>query len=740
MACLATTTRGRTTGTAAGSVADTRARERAAAASARAKETEHKMTDDERFSLLFSVFGANPVNGTPRDKRIPPTVPNSAGYTPGIPRLGVPALRSTDASMGVTNPPPGYRPDDKGATALPASILVGASFNPQLARDGGAMIAREARIRGVNVLLAGGINLTRDVRNQRNYEYYSEDPLVSAILGAAAVEGIQDEGVISTLKHYALHDNETNRHWQNAVIDPAALRESDLLAFQIAIERSHPGAIMCGDNKLNGVYACGNRFLLTDVLKDAWQYKGYVMSDWGATPRWEYALAGLDQESGVQADVKLWGAEWFTDSLRAAYRAGKLPKERLSDMARRILQSIYTVGVDTWTTTPHVNMPTHNQIALETARQGIVLLKNEGGALPLSTDKALKVAVIGGYAQLGVPTGTGSGAVSPVGGYAAVIPIGGTGTIGAARNLYLQPSSPLAALKRLMPEAKFEFDPGQTPAEAALLAKRSDVVIAFGIRVEGEGFDLPDLSLPWGQDAVIDSVASVNPNTIVVLETGNPASMPWRNKVKAIVEAWYSGQAGGQAIAEVLTGKVNPSGRLPMTFPVSLAQTPRPELPGLGTPWGTPVTIRYEEGADVGYRWYARTNEIPLYAFGHGLSYTSFAYTGFALVGDTTVTATFTVMNSGSRAGADVPQLYLTSAAGEKRTRLLGFQRVELKPGESRRVTIVADARLLARFDGADGLGEWHVAPGAYTIAVARAVDQPMESRSVTLRERRFGR
>jgi beta-glucosidase len=738
VACQATTTRTPSSRTAPGTVIDPRARERTAAAAARARETEQRMTDDERFALVFSVFGANPVTGTRRDTRIPPSVPNSAGYTPGVPRLGVPALRSTDASMGVTNP--GYRPDDKGATAMPASILVGASFNPQLAREGGAMIGREARLRGMNVLLGGGINLVRDVRNGRNYEYYSEDPLVSAALGAAAVEGTQGEGVISTLKHFALNDNETNRHWQNAVIDPAALRESDLLAFQIAIERSQPGSIMCGYNKVNGVYACGNGFLLNDVLKDAWQYKGYVMSDWGATPRWQFALAGLDQESGVQADVKLWGAESFTDSLRAAYRAGKLPKERLSDMVQRVLRSMYAVGVDAWSSPPHVNPQTNNELALETARQGIVLLKNENGALPLSTDKRLKVAVIGGYAQLGVPTGTGSGAVLPVGGYAAVVPIGGPGTVGAARNLYLQPSSPLAELKKLMPDAQFEFDPGQTPGEAALLAKRSDVVIAFGIRVEGEGFDLPDLSLPWGQDAVIDSVATVNPNTIVVLETGNPASMPWRNKVKAIVEAWYSGQAGGRAIAEVLTGKVNPSGRLPMTFPASLSQTPRPELPGLGTPWGTPVTIRYEEGADVGYRWYAKKNETPLYTFGHGLSYTKFSYTGLALTADTTVTATFTVTNTGGRDGADVPQLYLTNAAGDKRMRLLGFQRVELKPGESRRVTIVADPRLLARFDGADGLGEWRIAPGSYTIALSRAVDLPMESRSVDLRERRFGR
>jgi beta-glucosidase len=304
------------------------------------------------------------------------------------------------------------------------------------------------------------------------------------------------------------------------------------------------------------------------------------MSDWGAVPEWEYAVKGLDQESGIQMDVKQWGAEAFTDRLRKAYAEGRLPKERLSDMVRRILRSAFAVGIDTWGPAPTVDMAAHNAIALEIARQGIVLLKNDG-ALPLPTAKPLRIAVIGGHAQEGVLSGTGSGAVLPVGGHVAEISIGGPGTLGAARKLLFFAPSPLAELQKALPEAQFEFDPGYTPAEAALLAKRSDAVIASGIRVEGEGFDSADLSLPWGQDAVIDAVAAVNPNTIVVLETGNPSSMPWRNKVKAIVQAWYPGQAGAQAIAEILSAKVNPSGRLPITFPESLAQTPRPELPGL---------------------------------------------------------------------------------------------------------------------------------------------------------------
>ncbi len=643
-------------------------------ADAKARDTEAQMTDDERFSLLVSVMGTNTWIRD-HDPRIPDGVPMSAGYVPGVPRLGVPALLMSDASLGVTNP--GYREGDT-ATALPAGLALAATFNPVMARQSGAVVGREARSRGFNVMLAGGINLARDPRNGRNFEYLSEDPLLSGVLAAESVNGIQGEGVISTIKHYSLNCNETNRHWLDAVIDPEAHREADLLAFEIAIERSHPGSVMTGYNKVNGEYASGNRVLIEDTLKGAWRYRGWVMSDWGATQSWEFALAGLDQESGAQIDAMMGNGEAFTEPLRAAYEDGKLPRERLSDMVRRILRSIYAVGADSWGASPEVDMADHNEIALETARQGIVLLKNDG-VLPLVPGPA-KIAVIGGYAHVGVPTGTGSSAVTPPGGYAAVIPIGGPGFMGAGRALCLFPSSPVEALREQLPHAQIEFDPGMNPVESAMLARRSDVAIVFAIRLEGEGFDNADLSLPWGQDAVIETVAAANAHTIVVLETGNPVAMPWLDSVSAVVEAWYPGQAGGQAIAEILTGRVNPAGRLPITFPTDLAQTPRPELPGLSLPWGTPMSIRYDEGAEVGYRWFARTGAKPLFAFGHGLSYANFVYSDLDVSGGETVRATFTVTNTGQREGADVPQLYLTEAAGDKRQRLLGFERVQLGP------------------------------------------------------------
>jgi beta-glucosidase len=278
-------------------------------ADVRAREVEEQMTDDERFSMVISVMAAVPFIGLVRDKRIPEGTAMSAGYTPGVPRLGVPALQSSDASMGINNL--GYRPDDKGATALPASIVVGSSFNPELAREGGAMIGREARIRGFNAMLAGGINLARDVRNGRNFEYYSEDPLLSAVLGAEAISQ-RHPGRGRHLDTQALHaqlQRDQPPLAGHAIIDPDAHRESDLLAFQIAIERSQPGSIMSGYNKINGEYASGNHHLLNEVLKRTWGYPGWVMSDWGATPSWDFALKGLDQESGVQWDVKLWGQE-----------------------------------------------------------------------------------------------------------------------------------------------------------------------------------------------------------------------------------------------------------------------------------------------------------------------------------------------------------------------------------------------------------------------------------------------
>jgi beta-glucosidase len=485
---------------------------------------------------------------------------------------------------------------------------------------------------------------------------------------------------------------------------------------------------MAAYNKVNGDYAAANTVLLNDVLKGAWEFPGWVMSDWGGTPSWECALAGLDQECGAQIDALLWQDETFGPPLRAAYADGRLPKQRLSDMVRRILRSMFAVGVDQWGPVPEPDLNAHNDIALEIARQGIVLLQNRG-ALPLPAGRGVRIAVIGGYAHRGVPAGFGSSTVLPPGGYADVIPIGGSGLEAGMRNLYLQPSSPLEELRKLLPGAHIEFDPGISPAEAVPVARRADIAIVYATRAEGEGFDAADLSLPWGQDGLIAAVAAANPNTVVVLQTGNPVAMPWRDAVAAIVQAWYPGQQGGRAIAEILTGQANPSGRLPISFPADLGQTPRPQL-------GSPTTIDYSEGADVGYRWFARTGQAPLFAFGHGLSYTSFEYRDLEVTGGDTVRAAVTVVNTGERAGSDVPQVYLAGVPGEARLRLLGFQRVDLEPGQSHRVRVEADPRLLARY--ADGT--WRIAQGRHTVAVGASAVTLALAAEVELAGRTFGR
>lgn len=698
-----------------------------------AAETEAKMTDAERFAVIHG-FMALKIPGLGQDKSAPwpKDVVPGAGYIAGVPRLGIPSLRETDASLGVTNPF-GVRKDDT-ATALPSSLALGASFNPELAWRGGNLVAQEARARGFNVLLGGGINLTRDPRNGRNFEYVSEDPLLSGIMGGAAIKGTQDAGVVSTTKHFALNSNETNRHTWNAVIDEAALRESDLLAFQIAIERGQPGSVMCAYNLVNGDKACGNDFLLNRVLKQDWGYKGWVMSDWGAVSGPDFAAKGLDQQSGEQIDKQVW----FDAPLKAKLADGSFDRARLSDMVRRILRSMKAVGITDWKTTVKPNMAAHAADALEIERQGIVLLKNDR-ALPLPAT-AKTIAVIGDKAQVGVLSGGGSSQGLPPKGWAASNPIGGPGSMGSWRVERWFAGAPVDAIRKEAPQATVDFDPGYHPQAAAALAARSDVAIVFVTKYELEGYDSPDLSLPGGQDALVEAVAQANPNTIVVLETGNPVTMPWRDKVKAIVAAWYPGQEGAQAIAEVLTGKVNPSGRLPITFPASETQLPRTAIPSFGTPEGTAVTVNYNEGADVGYRWYGKKALKPLYPFGHGLSYTDFTYSDVQILGggDHSVAARVTVRNTGTRDGSDVPQLYLQSIDGAAEPRLLAFQRVSLRPGEARTVTLAADPRLLARYD--TNAGMWRIKGGRYAIAVARSASDPVVSKTVAMKAQTFGR
>lgn len=694
---------------------------------ARARETEARMTDDERFSMLYSlmvrIFGTNA-----REPRVPADLPAVAGYVRGVARLGIPALTLADTSLGVraTDDP------HAGATAFPAGLALGATFEPELARAQGTLIGKEVRAFGFNVALGGGINLVREVRNGRNFEYVSEDPLVSGKLGAGMVSGTQAEGVISLVKHVSLNASETNKFFLDAIIDPAAHRESDLLAFQIAIEEGEPGALMGAYNLVNGEYTCGNRRILQDIVKDAMRFKGWVMSDWRAVNDWDFALKGLDQQSGAQLDE----CEWFNGPLRRAYDEGRIPKARISEMVRRMLRSYYAIGIDRPRAAGAVDWAAHHGVALEIARKGIVLLKNDGEMLPLARNPQ-RIALIGGFAQVGVLSGSGSSQVRPRGGYAAEVPLRSHPLLGPTSMCFFGPS-PLAELRARLPHTVIDFDSGAHVADAVALAAKADVVIVNAIRHEGERFDCPDMGLPFGQDALIAAVARVNPNVVVVLQTGNPIEMRWLDKVRAVVQAWYPGQAGAQAIAEILTGEVNPSGRLPVTFPADIEQTPHPRLSGADVELGTPIKVHYHEGAEVGYRWFAKRGERPMFAFGHGLGYTRFAYGDFIASGGETVTARFTVTNTGARDGDDVPQVYLVDADGETRMRLIGFKRVSLRAGALTDVSVTADPRLLARFDEASG--QWRIRKGAYRIVLARSATDHVASATVQLESRQFGR
>jgi beta-glucosidase len=682
-------------------------------ADARARLVLKAMTPDEKVALLHGPMAMPFLPGS----TVPKGAVGSAGYIAGNERLGIPALQESDASLGVTNPGMVRGPADM-STALPSSLALAATFDPAIAFAGGAMIAEEARAKGINVMLAGGVNLARDPRNGRNFEYLGEDPLLGGILAGESIRGIQSGNVISTVKHYALNGQEHERMTADSVIGEAAARESDLLAFQIAIERGRPGSVMCSYNLINGVYGCQNDWTLNQVLKRDWGYPGFVMSDWGAVHTVDALTAGLDQQSGEQLDKKVW----FDTPLKEAVAAGRIPQARVDDAALRILRAMFAHGlVDHPPVKATIDFDAHAKVAQAEAEGAIVLLDNRKGLLPLAAN-ARRIAVIGGHAESGVASGSGSSQVGTPyhAGPAAPrsLPIGGEGMMAMFANVVFHPSSPLAAIRERVKGAQVTFDTGAYPQAAAASAKDADVAIVFVFQPSGEGDDVPDMTLPYGQDALIAAVAAANPNTIVVLETGNPVRMPWADNVAGVLQAWYAGSKGGEAIARVLFGEVNPSGRLPVTWPVDESQLPRPAIPGWGAVPGSSVKVDYTiEGSDVGYRWFARQNLKPRYPFGYGLSYTGFRYANLALKGGKTITASFDVTNTGKVAGKDVPQVYLTSAAGKKVRRLIGFEKIALAPGETKRVTVTADPRLLARYDTAQH--GWYIDAGSYDVVVA---------------------
>ena len=689
-----------------------------------------QMTREEKQQLAFAYFGTD----APWKKFTTPAEAHagSAGYVPGIARLGIPPQWSTDAGIGVATQ--GGAKEKRERTALPSGLATAATWDPDLARRAGAMIGAEARASGFNVMLAGGVNLVREPRNGRNFEYAGEDPLLAGVMVGAQIAGIESNHVISTIKHFALNDQETNRNTLDVVIDRDQARMSDLLAFQIAIEQSNPGSVMCSYNKVWGDHSCESAYLLTDVLRKDWGWRGFVMSDWGATHSTAKAVrAGLDQQSGYPFDDQ----PYFGELLLKAVAGGEVQEAQLDAMAARILRTMFAKGVidDPVSGAPMklapADLQAHALVSRAGAEQGAVLLKNQG-VLPL-TGELTRIAVIGGYADKGVLAGGGSSLVYPVGGNA----VPGLDPTSWPGPIMYYPSSPLRAMQALAPKSQLRFEDGRNRDAAAKLAAASDVAVVFVTQWTGESIDKP-LTLPDGQDALVDAVVSANPRTVVVVQAGGALFLPWSDKVAGILYAWYPGTSGGEAIANVLFGVVNPSGRLPISFPKDESQFARAALEDKDAQGKKTLEVNYGEGATVGYKWFDAHGKQPAFPFGFGLSYTKFDYSTLqARLDGQDLVVKFTVRNSGTADGKDVPQVYVSPAAGgwEAPRRLAGWRKVDLKRGASTTVELRVDPRLLGTFRD----GGWRIAAGSYLVTLGRSAADTVMGTKIQLPERRLG-
>lgn len=677
------------------------------------------MTLDEKIQLVHGYGIATPASN------------GGAGYVPGIPRLGLPDLNMADSSVGLTR----NAARSRYSTLMPATIGTAASWDGQLAYDYGALIGREMRAQGYNVSLAGGVNIMREPRNGRSFEYLSEDPVLSGELFAQWVHGLQDQKVIGGIKHYAVNDQETGRNIGNVLLDDRSLRESDLLAFEIGIKKGQPGMVMCSYNKVNGDWACENDYLLNQVLKQTWGFKGWVLSDWGGTHSTQKAaLAGLDQEQP--------GNTYFGEALKQAVQNGSVPAARLDDMVLRIVRSEFAAGIVDKRTAPQVvDVFGGLELAEQAAVASSVLLKNNG-VLPLNAARLKRIVIIGSHADVGVLTGGGSGQVDPPGGNAvpdnnATVNLGQAGIF--ARAPVWWPSSPLKAIRNRASDTKVSYDAGSDPAAAASAARAADIAIVFVNQPAREGADHPSLSLPDNQDALVAAVAAANPNTIVVLETGGPVTMPWLKNVAAAMEIWYPGARGAEATSALLFGDANFSAKLPVTFPGSESHLPVQMIAGsnltpipapatatlISPPPGTaaplrprmtlpPFDIPYPEKALVGYKWFDARNIEPLFPFGHGLSYTTYAYSNLQVRNQS---VTFTVRNTGKRDGAEIAQIYARIPGDDQPPkRLVGWNKILLRAGESRSVTVELDKLYLSVFDAAKQA--WTVPSGSFDIFV----------------------
>ncbi|MCD8043071.1 MAG: glycoside hydrolase family 3 C-terminal domain-containing protein [Tannerellaceae bacterium] len=661
--------------------------------------------------------------------------------SPGVPRLGIPENWTTDG-------PHGIRPEvlwdewDQAAwtndscIAFPALTCLAASWSPQVSLLYGKSIGEEARYRNKNILLGPGVNIYRTPLNGRNFEYMGEDPYLASRMVVPYVQGVQANGVAACVKHFALNNQEIARHTVDVRVDDRALYEIYLPAFKAAVQEGQAWSIMGAYNRYKGEWCCHNQYLLNDILRDEWKFDGVVVSDWGGVNDTRQSIYnGLDMEFGTWTDGLSEGISNAYDNYYLAnpflelLRSGEVKEEEVDKKVRNILRLVFRTTMDTKRPWGSFGTEEHALAARKIAQEGIVLLQNNNNVLPIDMNNTKKIAVIGENAIKMMTVGGGSSSlkaryeVSPLDGLRNNVPAGvevvyARGYVGDTDGSYNGVSSGQDLTETRSADVLIR--------EACDLAREADVVVFVGglnksDMQDCEGNDRQSLGLPYAQDQLIRELSKTNKNLVVVLITGNAVAMPWVKEVPAIVQAWYLGTEAGNAIATVLIGEVNPSGKLPFTFPVKLEDN---GAHALGEYPGTPDEVTYHESIFVGYRWTDKNNIKPLFPFGHGLSYTTFEYGKVAIdkknmTSGETVTVTVPVKNTGNRTGAEVVQLYISdlkSSLPRPVKELKGFEKVELAPGEEKLVSFCITEEALQFFD--DKKHSWIAEPGDFEVII----------------------
>lgn len=649
---------------------------------------------------------------------------NALFSSAGVPRLGVPELTCDDGPLGIREEL--MRSDWKSAnwttdsaTFLPNGSAIAASWNPAMAYKYGVVLGEEANARNKMVMLSPAFNICRLPTNGRTYEYYSEDPYLNARLAVQAVKGIQSQHVAACIKHYAVNNQEINRSSVNAVVDERALREIYLPAFKAAIQEGNAYTIMSAYNKVNGYWCSENDMLLNQILKKEWGFKGAVISDWGGVHHTiEAANNGLDIEMGSKGPYDQW---YFAQPLLAAVKAGKVSEKVIDDKVRRILWVMFHTSMSTNKPKGSIATSVHSKAAYDIASESIVLLKNDQHLLPLNLAAIKSISVIGDNATRTFATGGYGADVKAK--YEVTALAGIKAKLG--KNINIQFAQGYKVVKGKEADNTNSTKPDQVLIdEAVALAKTTDIAIlciGSNREYESENHDRKDLGLPYGEQVLVSAVTAANPNTIIVAMAGAPYDLNEIKKINhTIVWSWFNGSEAGNALADMLTGAINPSGKMPFTFPVSLHDSP---AFALNTYPGEDMTANYKEGILVGYRWFDTKKIEPLYSFGYGLSYTNFHYTDIHIThGKQWAQVSFMLKNTGKVSGAEVAQLYVKdehSSVMRPEKELKAFKKVFLKPGQSQLITFKLNADAFEYYS--ENKKNWVLEPGKFDILVGSA-------------------